>query len=403
VSKLRLLTAGESHGKAIVGIVENFPRGVKISYDFIMRELRLRRGGYGRSERMKIETDDVEFLSGIRGGETTGSPISFIVRNSEWEIWKEFLAPFDEIKKGKEFTSPRPGHADFAGALKFLTKDIRDILERASARTTVARVVAGALAKLFLMNFGIECHFHVLSIGKVLASTNYPEKITYDELIKKLESTFFYCLDKEAEKKMKEEVERAKKEGYSLGGTFEVRVKNVPPGLGSYTEWDRRMDARISMAVMSIPSVKGMEIGNGIRGSSLKGSEFQDPIYFRGLKKKVSNPLSYSQVKKFYRKTNNAGGIEGGITNGEEVIVRGYMKPIPTMRKPMMVVDLQTKKLSSAHYERADVTVVPAGAVIGSACVAFEICNAFLEKFGGDTLDEVKNAYKKYLKSIEKF
>ena len=403
MSKIRFLTAGESHGKAIVGIIENFPRGVKISYEFIMRELRLRRGGYGRSERMKRESDEVEFLSGIRGGETTGSPISFIIRNSEWENWKEFLSPFDEVKKGKEFTSPRPGHADFAGAMKFLTKDMRDILERASARATVARVVAGSLAKLFLMNFGIECHFHVLSLGSVNASTKYPEKITYEELVKRLESTFFYCLDKEAEEKMVEEVDRAKKDGYSLGGIFEVRVKNVPPGLGSYAEWDRRIDARLSMAVMSIPSVKGVEIGNGIRGSALKGYEFHDQIYFRNIKRKSSNFLSYSDVKKFYRKTNNAGGIEGGITNGEDVVVRGYMKPIPTMRTPLMGVDLNTKKPSLAHFERADVTVVPAGALIGSACVAYEICNAFLEKFGGDTMDEVKNAYKIYLRSIEKF
>jgi chorismate synthase len=403
VSRIRLLTAGESHGKSIVGIIENFPRGVKVSYDFIMRELSLRRGGYGRSERMKKEKDEVEFLSGIRGGETTGAPISFIVRNSEWENWKEFLIPFGKVKEGKEITSPRPGHADFAGAMKFLTKDIRDVLERASARTTVARVVAGALAKLFLLNFGIECHFHVVSLGKIIASTKYPEKMTYEELIKTLSSTFFYCLDKEAEEKMKKEVDKAREEGYSLGGVFEVRVKNVPPGLGSFTEWDRRMDARIGMALMSIPSVKGVEIGNAIMGSRLKGSEFHDPIFFKNIRKKVSNPTSYSQVKRFYRKTNNAGGIEGGITNGEDIIVRGYMKPIPTMRTPLQSVDLNTKRPSFAHFERADVTVVPAGAVIGSACVAYEICNAFLEKFGGDTIEEIKNAYKNYLRAIEKF
>ncbi len=402
MSRLRFLTAGESHGKAIVGIIENFPRGVKISYDFIRRELLLRRGGYGRSERMKREKDEVEFLSGIRGGVTMGSPISFIVRNSEWENFKDSLSPFEDIKSGKEFTSPRPGHADFAGAMKFLTKDMRDILERASARTTVARVVAGALSKVFLMNFGIECHFHVLSIGGITASKPYVENISYEELLKRLESTFFYCLDREAEEKMKEEVDRAKKEGYSLGGVFEVRAKNVPPGLGSYTEWDRRMDARISMAVMSIPSVKGVEIGNGIKGSSLKGHEFHDTIYFKKVKRK-RDFLSYSDVKKFYRMTNNAGGIEGGVTNGENVIVRGYMKPIPTMRKPLMGVDLKTKSSSPAHFERADVTVVPAGAVIGSACVAYELCNAFLEKFGGDTMEEIKNAYKSYLKDIEKF
>lgn len=401
MSRLRLLTAGESHGKGIVGILENFPRGVKLSKEFIERELAMRRGGYGRSPRMKMESDEVEFLSGVRGGMTTGAPISFFVKNAEWDTWREFLSPFEEVKEGMEFTSPRPGHADLAGGMKFNTHDMRDILERASARSTVARVVAGALCKLLLMNFGIEFHFRVLSIGGVSAKRKYPEKITYDGLLKRLQRSLFYCLDEEAERKMKREVERAMRDGYSLGGVFEVRIRNIPPGLGSYTEWDRRLDGRLAMALMSLPSVKAVEIGEGIKGSSLKGFQFHDRIYFS--RKSSRAPRTYRDVKRFYRKTNNAGGIEGGVTNGEEVLLRAYMKPIPTMRKPLESVDVITKKKTRAHFERADVTVVPAGSVIGSACVAYEVCDAFLEKFGGDTFDEVKDSYIRYLRELKKF
>lgn len=399
MSRLRLITAGESHGRGILGIMEGFPAGHKIDFEILRNELALRRGGYGRSGRMKIEEDTVEFISGVRGGFTTGNPISFYVENKEWDKWADYMSPEGEVKKGKEVSVPRPGHADLAGAMKFLKRDMRDVLERASARGTVAYTVAGAICKSFLKEMGILSFFQVLSIGGVKGKKgDYPD--SYEEFYDIISRTMFYSFDESAEEEMKKEVDMAMDGGYSLGGVFEVCVKNVPPGLGSYTQWDRKMDGILAGALMSIPAVKAVEIGEGIRGAYAKGYEFHDEIFYKD--KDSESVSSYRDVKCFYRKTNNAGGIEGGVSNGEDIVIRCYMKPIPTMRKPMRSVDVISKKEAEAHFERADVCAVPSAAVIGSAVVSIHITSLFLEKFGGDSISECRSNYLNYLYELRK-
>lgn len=399
MSRLRLITAGESHGKAIVGIMEGFPAGQKIDFELLRKELALRRGGYGRSERMKIEEDKVEFISGVKGGITTGNPISFYVENKEWNKWVDFMKTKGETRNGKEVKVPRPGHADLAGAMKFLKKDMRDILERSSARSTVAYTVAGAICKGFLREMGILSFFQVLSIGGIKGERKeYPQ--TYEEFYNNVSERLFYCFDEEAEREMKKKIDEAIEGGYSLGGIFEVCVRNVPPGLGSFTQWDRKMDGVLAGALMSIPAVKAVEIGEGIKGADMKGYEFHDEIFYS---EKMSECISsYRDAKCFYRKTNNAGGIEGGISNGEDIIAKCYMKPIPTMRRAMKSVDIESKESKDAHFERADVCAVPSAAVVGSAVISFHIASLFLEKFGGDTLIECKNNYLNYLNELRK-
>jgi chorismate synthase len=387
---LRYLTAGESHGKSLSTILEGIPAGLKLSESDINKELARRQTGYGRSQRMRIEEDKVEITSGLRKGKTIGSPLTLIIENKSRDLLE------------KKVTLPRPGHADLAGAIKYGTQDIRDILERASARETAARVALGAVAKKLLEEFKIEIISHIVRIGRieskinlaqakacdyeVAATSNHQVAATF-RLRKKIETSAVRCLDRKASQEMIKEIEKAKKKGDSLGGSFEVIVTGLPPGLGSYIHWERRLDARLTQSLMSIPGIKGVEVGLGFSAASKFGSQVQDEIFYN--------------KKGFYRKTNRAGGIEGGMSNGEWVILRAAMKPIPTLRKPLRSVDLITKKPSWASVERADVCAVPAAGVIGEAVVALEIARTMQEKFGGDNLAEIKRNYKNYLNYVK--
>jgi len=353
---LRFLTAGESHGKGLVSILEGMVADLPLSADDINYELARRQQGYGRGGRMQIEKDEVEIISGVRFGKTLGSPISFIIWNKDWDNWKEIMAVNGPTgQQAKPVTNLRPGHADLAGTIKYNQKDIRNILERASARETAARVAIGAIAKQFLKEFKIGIKSRVLEIGGL---TN--------------------------EEEIKAAIDRAQDIGDSLGGVFEVKAVNVPIGLGSHVHYDLRLSSKLAAAIMSIPAIKGFEIGMGFGCAKLPGSKVHDEIF-------------YSDGK-YSHKTNNAGGIEGGMTNGESVVVRAAMKPIATIKKPLKSVDLLTKKTVEAHVERADVCAVPAAAVIGEAMVAYEIASALLQKFGGDSLGETKSNYEVFYK-----
>ncbi len=375
----RYLTAGESHGKCLVGIVEGLPAGLQVDVKYINAQLRRRQAGYGRGERMSIEEDKAEILSGLRKGVTIGSPVSFIIRNKDFSL--------DRLPK---VTAPRPGHADLAGALKFGTHDARDILERSSARETAARVAAGAFAQLFLRECGIRLISHTVALGGIEAAT---VGLSSEEIEARTSSSQLNCADPESEKKMIAAIDEAREKGDTLGGVFEVVVVNVPPGLGSHIQWDRRLDARLAYALMSVQAVKGVEIGMGFEVARRRGSEAHDEILYDAGR----------QGLKFYRKTNNAGGIEGGISNGESIVLRAAAKPIPTLGQPLASVDLVSKAEVKAARERADVTVVPAAGVIGEAVVALEIASAFLDKFGGDSVAEVKRNFHTYMERIERF
>lgn len=372
---LRYFTAGESHGKAIIAILEGMPAGLKIAKPLINEELQKRQAGYGRGERMKIESDTVSILSGLRNKETIGSPITLLIKNKDVRI--------DELPK---IHSPRPGHADLAGAMKYGRRDMRDILERSSARETAARVAVGAVSKQFLAKFDIDIFSHVVYLGGIDAHTS---SLSFGEIKKIASESLLRCADKAAEKLMREEIDNAAGEGDTLGGIFEVIVTGHPAGLGSHVQWDRKLDARLAMAVMSIQAVKGVEIGGGFALTKRRGSKVHDAIQYSG--------------GKFKRLTNNAGGIEGGITNGEPIILRGAMKPIATLRNPLESVDIITKKTAKAAVERADVSAVPSCAVIAEAVSAVEIANAFLEKFGSDSIAEIKRNYNNYIRMLEKF
>jgi len=366
---IRYLTAGESHGEALITIVEGFPSGIELNEGDIEAELRRRQGGYGRSKRMAIEKDSARVLSGIRKGKTTGAPITIIISNKDWKKWK-----------GEEkITAPRPGHADLSGAIKYGEVDLRNVTERASARETAARTAVGALAKTLLREFDISVLSHVISIGGVKAAT---DKVTPEKIIEAQKRTLLSCIDPVAEELMIVEIDKATAAGDSLGGVFEIVVMGVPIGLGSYAHWDRRLDGRLSQAVMSIQAIKGVEIGLGFEAARRMGSEVHDEIFY----KKHS----------FYRKTNNAGGIEGGVTNGEQIVIRAAMKPIPTLQTPLKTVDIITKKAVTATKERADVCAVPAASVVGEAVVAIEIARAMQDKFGGDTIEEMRRNYASY-------
>ena len=346
---LRYLTAGESHGPCLTAILEGMPAGLRINKTEINRELARRQSGYGRGERMQIEHDTVQITSGLRMGLTLGSPITMIIENKDWQNWKN----------EPPITNPRPGHADLAGIMKYNHLDIRNILERSSARETAARVAVGAVAKRLLDKFGIEIISHVCEIGGV----------------------------DESEELMKEKIDQAKKNGDSLGGIFEVTVKGVPVGLGSHVHWDRKLDGRLAQCLMSIQGIKGVEIGLGFAASKKTGSEVHDEITY-----------DYN----FRRKTNNAGGIEGGISNGEDIVIRGAMKPIPTLKNALNSVDIITKKPVKAKVERSDVCVVYAASVVGEAVAAFEIANAMCEKFGGDSIKEMKRNCNSYIRMTGK-
>ncbi len=383
---LRYLTAGESHGQGLIGILDGYPAGVKISTDDIDKELVRRQVGYGRGGRMLIEKDKAEILSGVRWGRSLGSPICLHIKNKDWLNWEKAMSISSKYEDSvAPVTKPRPGHADLSGLIKYGHNDIRNILERASARETAIRVAIGAVCKLLLKEFNIEIVSHVTVIGGICINRT---RLKLDDIRKKAELSLLRCADKDAEKKMIKRIDSAKKNGDSLGGIFEVIVTNPPLGLGSHTQWDRKINARLSNAIMSIQAIKGVEIGLGFDAARQLGSDVHDEIFYD------------KKSKRFYRKTNNAGGIEGGMTNGEEIIIRAAMKPIPTLMKPLSSVDIMTKKPFKASIERSDVCAVPAAAVVGEAVAAFEIANAMIEKFGGDSLSEMKRNYNGYMKYV---
>jgi chorismate synthase len=389
---LRFVTAGESHGQALIAWMSGLPAGVPVDFDFIRRELHRRQLGYGRGGRQRIEKDSADAVAGIRHGQTIGAPIVLRIENKDWPNWEKAL-PVDDMAGAedarKPLTAPRPGHADLAGALKFNFHDARYVLERASARETAARVAAGALAKVFLAQFGVEILSHVIAVGKV----KLDRAVTWDEIRKvcaDLESPL-RCADALAQEKMKAEVDKVLRAGDSVGGIFEVVAHSIPPGLGSHAQWDEKLDGRIGRAIMSIQAVKGVEIGVGVTAAMSYGSEVQDEIGYD------------KERRRFTRPTNRAGGLEGGITNGEDVIVRGYLKPISTLRKPLGTADLNTKAQIQAAYERSDVCVVPAAGVAGEAMLALVLAEAFLEKFGGDSLQETQRNFEGYWKQLDRF
>ncbi len=383
---LRYLTAGESHGKALVAIVEGVPAGLELTAEYINTQLARRQQGYGRGGRQKIEKDRVEILSGVRLGKTLGSPIALMVKNRDWENWKDVMKP--EKGRVSALTHPRPGHADLPGAMKYLTKDVRNILERSSARETAARVAACTVARRLLEEFGIQIYSWVVEIGGVRYSPE--EGLSPQKLFELAEASETRCPDPEITEKMKRRIDRARRDGDSLGGTFEVVATGMPPGVGSHVHWDRKLDARLAAALMSIQAIKGVEVGEGFGFASLPGSKAHDEIF-------------YSKNRGYYRKTNHAGGIEGGMTNGEPVVLRAVMKPIPTLMKPLRSVDMVTKKEHLAAVERSDVCAVPAASVVAEAVVSLVFAGALLEKFGGDSLKEIKRNLRGYMSELKRF
>lgn len=400
--KLRYITAGESHGRALVCTIDGIPSNLPISEADIGKDLARRQKGHGRGGRMKIETDSAQILSGVRHGMTLGSPIALLIENRDWANWEEIMNPKSKyarraasLEKGAPVTRPRPGHADLSGALKYGHRDLRNVLERSSARETAARVAVGAVARKFLLEFGIQVGSYVTEIGGIKSQTD-GKKLS--SLFKTAENSPVRCADNKAEKKIINKINKAMKEGDTLGGVFEVIVTGVPAGLGSYSQWDRRLNAKLAYSLMSIQAIKGVEVGLGFDVSKTPGSGVMDEIYYS-----KSTPRSAPAAGGFYRKTNNAGGIEGGISTGMPVVVRAAMKPIPTLRSPLSSVDINTKKKFAAAYERSDVCAVPAASVIGEAVTAIAIADSFLDKFGGDSMEEIKRNYKGYLKQLERF
>ena len=364
---------------------QGLPAGLRIDFDYVNRELKRRQGGYGRGGRMKIETDTAQFLSGVRHGQTIGSPIAILIVNRDWENWKEAMAVEDRPEsraKYKPLSPPRPGHADLAGCLKYNFREARYVLERASARETAARVAVGAVAKLFLKSFAIEVASHVVALGEVrLADDPVPFEAVL--ALRDREDLMLACVDPAVEARMKEEVDRATENRDTVGGTFEVIARGLPPGLGSCAQWDERLDGQLAQAVMSIQAVKAVEIGSGIASAAAMGSNVHDEI-------------GYDRAHaRFTRKTNRAGGLEGGITNGEDLVVRGYLKPISTLRRPLESVDFESKETVKAAYERSDVCVLPAGGVVGEAMVALILARSLLEKFGGDSMEETRRNFRR--------
>ena len=373
---LRFLTAGESHGPALTVVVDGLPAGVPVDRAAIDADLKRRQGGYGRGGRMKIESDAVEVLGGVRHGQTLGSPVSLLIRNRDHQNWADVMSPDpqpDEARQRRALKRPRPGHADLAGALKFLTDDLRNVLERASARETTSRVAAGGLAKALLRATGVEVRSHVVRIGAAAIPAGPP--VEWDRLAG-VEETPVRCVDAGAAAGMVAEVDRAKKAGDTVGGVFEVVVRGLPPGLGTFAQWDRRLDGRIAQALMSIHAVKAVALGAGFEGGETPGSRFHDEIH-------------WSDDRGVYRGSNRAGGLEGGVTNGEELRAQAVVKPIPTLVTPLQSIDLRTKQPEAASFERSDTCVVPAAGVVGEAMVAWVAADALLEKFGGDSLTEL--------------
>jgi chorismate synthase len=389
---LRYFTAGESHGEALVAFLSGVPAGLKIDQAFLDRELWRRQQGYGRGGRMKIERDSAHILSGVRHGLTIGSPISVQLENRDWKNWQESLPIGDgDPAKHKRVASPRPGHADLAGALKYNFPEARYVLERASARESAARVAIGAIAKLFLHELGIDVLSHVLTTGSVTLTGHVSfEKI---RALADREEVLLNCADPEIEQRMKEEVDKVLRTGDSLGGVFEVVAHHVPPGLGTYAQWDERLDAQLAAAVMSLQAVKAVEIGSGVAAAFAPGSTVHDEIGY----------TAASGFTAFSRTHNNAGGIEGGVSNGEEIRVRGYLKPISTLRRPLQSVDFESREPVKAAYERSDVCVVPAAGVAAEAMVALTLARCALEKFGGDSMTETLRNFQGYSEQLKNY
>ncbi|MDQ1593079.1 MAG: chorismate synthase [Pyrinomonadaceae bacterium] len=389
----RFNTAGESHGRALVAIVEGLPAGVPVEVELINRELARRQWGYGRGGRMKIEQDRAEILSGVRHGRTLGSPVALLIENKDWKNWTEVMsasARAEEIapEKSRRVKRPRPGHADLAGGLKYGTRDLRDVLERASARETAARVGVGALAKQLLAAFGVEILSHVAQLGGVPAA---PLHLKWDEIAAIPDDAPLRCGDAEAQARMVELIDEKRREGDTLGGVFEVVARGVVAGLGAHTSWDEKLDGRLAQALMSIPAVKAVAIGAGVEASALAGSEVHDEINYD------------REAHAFTRPTNRAGGLEGGITNGEELRASGHLKPISTLRRALRSVDIDTKEEEAAAFERSDVTAVPAAGVIGEAMVALVLARAMREKFGGDSLTEMRRNFDGYQAQVRDY
>jgi len=382
----RFLTAGESHGEALTAIIEGLPAGLPLRAEEVNEDLARRQKGYGRGGRMKIERDQVHITSGVRWGLTLGSPLTLVIQNRDWENWKSAMsvAPIEgESGPSKQVTKPRPGHADLVGAMKYNHRDIRNVLERSSARETTARVAVGGVAKRLLAEFGIEVLSHVIGIRVRIPL------IPWEEIRRRAELSEVRCADPEVEAEIIAAIDRAKEKGDTLGGVFELVATGVPVGLGSYVQWDRKLDGRIGQAMLSIHAMKGVEIGQGFEAARRPGSEVHDEIL-------------YAESGGFSRTTNNAGGLEGGVTNGQPVVVRVAMKPLSTLMSPLRSVDVKTKEAVEAVVERSDVCAVPAAGVVGEAMLAIELCRAFLEKFGGDSLAEIRrnyDSYQEYLKS----
>jgi chorismate synthase len=387
----RFTTAGESHGRVLVALVEGLPAGLAVDVDKLNRELERRQWGYGRGGRMKIERDRADILSGVRHGRTLGSPIALLIENRDWPNWQEVMATTPrEVpeEKSRRVKRPRPGHADLAGGLKYDARDLRDILERASARETAARVACGALARQLLAEFGVRIASHVVQLGGLPSE---PLAVAWEEIQAIPEDAPLRCADPEVQAAMVALVDEKRRAGDTLGGVFEVVARGVVAGLGSHTAWDAKLDGRLAQALMSVPAVKAVSIGAGVEAASLPGSEVHDEIGYDG------------EQRRFTRPTNRAGGLEGGITNGEELRVRGFLKPIATLRRALSSVDIETKEEERAAFERSDVTAVPAAGVIGEAMVALVLASAMREKFGGDSLEEMRRNYEGYVEQLRRF
>ena len=386
-TELRYLTAGESHGRGLVVILEGVPSGLQLKKEHLDRELERRQRGYGRGERMRIEKDEVRVLSGVRWGKTLGSPLSLFIPNLDWKNWESIMGV--EEPRGETlpaFTRPRPGHADLVGGIKYNFSDLRNVLERASARETAARVAVGAVCKRLLEEFDISVFSRVTQIGNKKDISTWQVAVeSYD----KIETSPLRCFDSATEKAMIELINEAKRKGDTLGGIFEVIATGLPPGLGSYVQWDLKLDAHLAFALMSIQAIVGVEIGMGFEAASSFGSEVQDEI-------------AYSNARGFYRLSNRLGGIEGGMSTGEPLVVRGAMKPISTLKKPLRSVDIANKRNVTATWERSDICAVPAASIVGEGVIAIEFARAMRQKFGGDSLEEMRRNYLSYLEYVRK-
>lgn len=372
---IRFLTAGESHGEKLIGIIEGFPANLYLDIDFLNKELSRRQKGYGRSNRMDIERDEAIVISGINRGYTTGNPISIVIKNRGTNI--------DLV----EVTRPRPGHGDLAGALKYNQKGGRNVLERASARETAMRVAIGGICKLLLKEFNIEIYSHIVQIGRIKVSEGLYKNIGRKELVNIVDESSVRVFDKDIEESIIKELDKAKKAGDTLGGVMEVIGTGIPIGLGSYVNWDRKLDGKIAQGIMSIPGIKGVEFGLGFETANRLGSKVHDEIYYKD--------------SSYYRKTNNAGGIEGGVSNGEDIVFRAIMKPIPTLRKPLKTVDMETKEIALAQFERSDVCAVPSASIIAENILAYILANEIMIKFGGDSIEETKANYTNYREGLK--